>query len=273
MKLHRQLNVRLAAIILLFMSCNQDEEDNALDNNSGGNGIGNNQASAEHSCGAPNVHNPNISYGTMTDQEGNTYKTVVIGEQEWMAENLNTSIYRNGDEITGNLSNAEWLMAGDNQQDAWAYYNNDSINECPYGRLYNWYSVSDPRNLCPTGWHVPTDEEWGQLIDLLDPTADGGNSWPNSAGGKLKSAGSQYWQSPNIEATNETGFSALPGGGRASYGSWASIGTINTGGQWWTATGNSPDYAINTDMVSDEGAANRAINHKGCGFAIRCIKD
>jgi len=101
-----------------------------------------------HSCGAPKVHNPAKSYGSMTDQQGNVYKTIVIGSQEWMAENLKTSIYRNGEPIENVTDNAQWVGLATGAR---CYYNNDSQYECPYGKLYNWYAVADPRNLCPTG--------------------------------------------------------------------------------------------------------------------------
>jgi hypothetical protein len=120
-------------------------------------------------CGAPNVHNPAKTYGSMTDQQGNVYKTIVIGSQEWMAENLKTSIYRNGEAIANVTDDSQWqvLTTG-----AWCYYNNDNQFNCPHGKLYNWYAVADPRNLCPTGWHVPTDGEWNVLIGYLDSVYD-----------------------------------------------------------------------------------------------------
>jgi hypothetical protein len=130
-------------------------------NNGGG---GTTTGTTLHTCGAPNIHNPNLTYGSMTDQEGNVYKTIVIGTQEWMAENLNTSIYRNGDPIPTNLDAATWLAT---TSGAWAYYNNDASNACPCGKLYNWYTCVDARELCPVGWHVPSDEEWTLLTEYL----------------------------------------------------------------------------------------------------------
>ena len=112
------------------------------------------QAITSNATGNPNIHNANCTYGVMTDQEGNVYKTIVIGTQEWMAENLNTSIYRNGDAILTNLDNAIWQNT---TSGAWAYNSNDSSYAFPYGKLYNWYACVDARQLCPVGWHVPTD--------------------------------------------------------------------------------------------------------------------
>ena len=165
-----------------------------------------------HSCGAPNVHNPDLTYGSMTDQEGNVYKTIVIGTQEWMAENLNTSIYRNGDAIPTNLDNAAWFGA---TSGAWAYYNNDSSYVCPYGKLYNWYACADARQICPMGWHLPTDAEWTMLTNYL-----GGLF---VAGGKMKST-SDLWGSVNVEATNSSGFSGIPGGKRITNGGYSGQG-------------------------------------------------
>jgi uncharacterized protein (TIGR02145 family) len=183
-------------------------------------------SASQHSCGATNVHNPNLNYGSMTDQEGNVYKTIVIGDQEWMAENLKTSIYRNGDTIAKNLTSGEWHNTIYTQIGAWAFYNNDSQYECPYGKLYNWYAVADPRHVCPTGWHEPTDTEWTILTNYLV----GGQV---AAGGKLKTTGTQYWIEPNQDAINESGFSGLPGGYRYYGGDFLKVGNS---GYWWSSS-------------------------------------
>ena len=153
--------------------------------------------------GAVSVHNPNVYYGIMTDQEGNVYRTIQIGNQLWMAENLKTTKYRNLDPIPNVTDNTAWnsLTTG-----AWCYLGNNSSNDCPYGKLYNWYAANDTRQICPSGWHIPTSSDINILVSYL-----GGAS---IAGGKMKSTGSDYWQSPNIGATNESGFSALSGGYR-----------------------------------------------------------
>ena len=227
-----------------------------------------NPAISSHVCGATNVHNAHITYGTMTDQQGNVYKTIVIGTQEWMAENLKTSIYQNGEPISNVTDLNQWdgLTAG-----AWTYYNNDSQNECPYGKLYNWYAVVDPRNVCPLGWHVPTDEEWSILINYLDPNAAGGDNF-NTAGGKMKTAGLQYWINPNQDAVNESGFSGLPGG--ALYSNvGAGFSTIGEYGHWWTSTGPGPNLAWIRFMIISNGNAYRTLNYKRYGFSVRCLRD
>jgi uncharacterized protein (TIGR02145 family) len=158
----------------------------------------------------------------MTDQEGNVYKTIVIGTQEWMAENLKTSIYRNGEaiDITGtSFTTGAWSL------------NNDSQYDCPYGKLYNWYAVVDSRNVCPTGWNVPTDEEWTTLTDYLGGQSD--ENYNFFAGGKMKSTGFQYWLNPNTEANNESGFSGLPAGIRIFDGTFSSFGN---NGFWWSTS-------------------------------------
>jgi uncharacterized protein (TIGR02145 family) len=139
------------------------------------NSDGTTSGTTAHTCGTPNIHNPDLTYGSMTDQEGTVYKTIVIGTQEWMAENLNTSIYRNGDAIPTGLTGSQWFNTINTLQGAWAYYQNNVSNACPYGKLYNWFACVDDRQLCPMGWHVPTDPEWTTLTDYL-----GGEAIANS---------------------------------------------------------------------------------------------
>jgi uncharacterized protein (TIGR02145 family) len=225
-------------------------------NNGGGSGI------SAHTCGSPNIHNPNLTYGSMTDQEGNVYKTIVIGTQEWMAENLNTSIYRNGDAIPTNLDNATWQST---TSGAWAYYNNDASYACPYGKLYNWYTCVDARQLCPVGWHVPTDAEWTVLTNYLD-----GDS---VAGGKMKTTGTievatGLWYSPNADATNSSGFSGAPGGVR--FGSYDDIGSI---GYWWSSSEDESSFAWYHDLFYLFGDTLRGTMVKRNGCSVRCLRD
>jgi uncharacterized protein (TIGR02145 family) len=213
----------------------------------------------QHTCGAINVHNPSLTYGTMTDQEGNTYKTIQIGTQVWMAENLKTTKYRNGTPISIITDNTQWA---NNTTGAFCSYNNSTINDCPYGKLYNWYAVNNTNQLCPTGWHVPTDAEWTTLTDFL-----GGSL----RGGKMKSTGTQYWSSPNDGATNSSGWSGLPGGGRNS-GAFSSIGT---NGGWWSST----EVSTSTVDVWMRGLSysyeelDRGISGKWVGGSVRCLRD
>jgi uncharacterized protein (TIGR02145 family) len=200
----------------------------------------------------------------MTDQEGNVYKTIVIGTQEWMAENLNTSIYRNGEAIPTNLDNAAWQST---TSGAWAHYNNDASYACPYGKLYNWYTCVDARQLCPVGWHVPTDAEWTVLTDYL-----GGLE---VSGGKMKTTGTiegatGLWYSPNIEATNSSGFSGAPGGARETNGVYDNIGYY---GSWWSSSEFDTSFAWFRDLYYFYGFAESYYTNKQFGFSVRCLRD
>jgi len=141
------------------------------------------------------------------DIDDNVYNTVLIGNQLWMKENLLTTRYSNGDSILHVTDNSEWSNL---TEGAWSYYGSSGTANSPYGKLYNWYTVADQRNVCPTGWKVPSASDWMILIDYL-----GGEE---IAGGKLKAVEPQYWASPNTAATNESGFTGLPGGLRYKDG-------------------------------------------------------
>jgi len=196
---------------------------------------------------------------TITDIDGNTYRTIKIGNQWWMAENLKVEHYRNGDMIHLVSNNEDWenLTTG-----AYCSYNNDSNYIDTYGLLYNWYAV-DNGNLSPEGWHVPTNTEWQILVDYL-----GGHSF---AGGKLKEEGTIHWEIPNVNATNESGFTALPGGFRNKNGIFYSLGYYS---YFWSSTETNDNnawyrYLSGSDMVShvyDYGV-------KGFGYSVRCVKD
>jgi len=152
--------------------------------------------------------------GVVKDVDGNSYKTIKIGNQIWMAENLKTTHYANGDAIPDGTGAGD--ISGETDPKYWFAYVDDLNNVTTYGRLYTWYTVIDSRNVCPDGWHVPTDTEWTTLTDYL-----GGTS---VAGGKLKETGTTHWTTPNTGATNETGFTALPGGYRSNNGAFLCIG-------------------------------------------------
>jgi uncharacterized protein (TIGR02145 family) len=242
---------------VFLVSCNKDDGNGTLP--PAGNPADENVPS-QHTCGTPNVHNPDLNYGSMTDQEGNVYKTIVIGTQEWMAENLNTSTYRNGDAIPTNLDNSVWF---ETSSGAWAYYNNDASYACPYGKLYNWYACADARKLCPVGWHVPSDDEWIVLTDYLGGQAE--------ADGQMRTTGTieeetGLWHSPNTEATNSSGFSGVPGGDRDPYGPYDDIGND---GDYWSSSEILPHTAWHLQLVyNSDGSAS-----KRYGLSVRCLKD
>ena len=196
----------------------------------------------------------------MDSRDGRINKTVSIGTQTWMAENLNVSIFRNGDQIPGAKSFEQWRKAGENKQPIWCYYDFDSKNEVKFGKLYNWYAVSDPRGLAPKGWHVPTDLEWELVIDFL-----GGE---NLAGEKLKST--TDW---NVEGngTNGSNFSAFPGG-RCNFGGGFDA-TIGHEGYWWSSTEYEAPYsAIFRSLSCNYAGIFSGNNLRGSGMSIRCVK-
>ncbi len=188
---------------------------------------------------------------------GSEIKSVKIGNQVWMAENLNVDHYRNGDLIPTGLSNAQWEST---TTGAYAIYNDDRANERIYGKLYNWYAVSDPRGLCPTGWHVPSDSEWSTLETYLGGSA--------VAGGKLKSTSG--WKTPNTGATNSSGFNAFPGGYRLNGGAYDYIGTS---GNWWSSSENNSSSAWNRKLYFFNSDVFRNYYSKQGGFSVRCVRD
>jgi uncharacterized protein (TIGR02145 family) len=215
----------------------------------------------------PNIFNPNLNYGSVTDVDGNTYKTIQIGTQVWMAENLRTTKYRNNTPITNITDNTQWQ---NNTTGAWSYYNNNATNNTPYGKLYNWYAVANTNGICPTGWHIPTDAEWNKLTKFLDPTADTTQCCSNTAGGKMKSTGTQYWLSLNTDATNSSGFSGLPGGGRADGGTFFAIGND---GYWWSSEDGDAVNAWVRGLYSTSGRVERFTLNKTFGLSVRCVRD
>jgi uncharacterized protein (TIGR02145 family) len=200
-----------------------------------------------------------LETGTVADINGNTYNTVKIGNQWWMAENLKVSHYRNGDLIPNVTSDTQWqnLSTG-----AYCNYDNTMMHDDSYGKLYNWYAVIDSRNIAPSGWHVPSDGEWQTLVDFL-----GGSS---VAGGIMKESGTVHWTDPNLDATNASGFSALPGGIRYSYGKFFNIGIS---GSWWSITEYNATYAWEWSIDYNSSEVHRYNNNKRDGYSVRCIKD
>ncbi|MFA4906740.1 MAG: FISUMP domain-containing protein [archaeon] len=194
----------------------------------------------------------------MTDIDGNTYQTVKIGDQIWMKENLKVTHYNNGEAIPNVTNNTEW---GGLTNGAYCDYNNDVNNATTYGRLYNWYVVNDIRNIVPSGgWHVPTDTDWQTLVDYL-----GGQS---VAGGKMKEKGTSHWIG-NPGATNESGFSALPGGGRFNISTYCDIGCH---GNWWSVTEGGSNVAWYRYLYDENSSVTRNCDFKRDGFSVRCLK-
>ncbi len=197
---------------------------------------------------------------SVSDFDGNTYKTIKIGNQVWMAENLKVTHFRNGDEIPTTIPPDLNVAIETSPTYQWAY-DGDEFNSEIYGRLYTWYTVDDNRGLCPFGWHVATDEDWSELSDFL-----GGKY---IAGGKLKETGTEHWDDPNEGATNESGFTARPGGVRLFSGIFGSIGKISV---WWTATEKDINYAIGHACYHFNSNIWSGHEDKKNGFSVRCIK-
>lgn len=184
------------------------------------------------------------------------FKTVKIGNQVWMAENLNVSTYANGDTIPEVTDSDEWddLTTG-----AWCYYRNDPENGKLFGKLYNWYALVDPRGLAPAGFRVATDEDWVQLIRTL-----GGDK---VAGGLLKST--QLWKNPNEGATDQFGFGALPGGLCDDDCSFMDKGAV---GYWWTTKEEGKRNAWSYVMDYENPFVNRSYYERKDGLSVRCVK-
>jgi len=215
---------------LLFWSCKKDEEP---------------------------INEETFIYGSVSDIDSNVYKTVILGAQEWMAENLNVDHYRNGDLIPQITGSAEWanMTTG-----AWCYYENNSSNGLIYGKLYNWLAVNDPRGLAPAGWHVPNYGEWFILVDNLGAEV---------ACGKMKETGTTHWNSPNTDATNSSGFSAIPGGYGGDDGSFGDIGRR---GYWWSSTEYDTSDAMFITLPDEYGFVNMWKCYKQSGFSVRCLR-
>jgi len=213
--------------------------------------------------------NPVITYGIVSDIDGNFYKTTQLGTQLWMAENLKTIKFNDGTPIPNVTDNANWeslLTPG------YCWYNNDEATyKGTYGALYNWYAVKTDK-LCPAGWHVPSNDEWNKLITYL-----GGEI---AAGAKVIETGNLHWIETHIVgATNETGFTGLPGGSRSISNDFRGFVSLGIYGHWWTSTDYTPPYdALVTQLPSysedghwgfEAGFAAKKIG----GMSVRCLKD
>jgi uncharacterized protein (TIGR02145 family) len=207
--------------------------------------------------------------------KGTGADTIKKNGQVWLQDNLDVVTYQNGDTIPEVKDSIAWanLTTG-----AWCYYNNDPANGKIFGKLYNWYALNDPRGIAPNGWHVSTDSEWKELEMSLGMTflqAESFGNRGNTEGGKLKSqgtieAGTGYWNSPNTGATDEIGFTALPGGYRDDTGKFSKDGFS---GVWWTNTQYDSDNGITRHLSSTTSDIFRSYRNKKFAFSIRFISD
>lgn len=192
------------------------------------------------------------------------FKPVIICDQLYMSKNLDVEHYSNGDAIPQVWRRLEWDSLYKAQKGAWCYYKDNADTGKIYGKLYNWYAVNDPRGLAPKGWHVASDSEWTAMIECL-----GGAS---IAGGKLKEKGTAHWDSPNFGATNESGFTALPGGWRERAGIYSNT-RLGFWAVFWTSTSASDKNAYYYEMGNESNGVNRLNQHKGMGASVRCVRD
>lgn len=249
----------LIVIVICLVSCNNETKKN-------------NEISDETTTDSQETSLVKEGKG-VKDVEGNVYKTIVLGDQEWMASNLKTSKYNDGTTIPNEIDDIEWEYI---ETPAWCYYNNDSKNNNTYGKLYNWYALSPEtngdKNVCPSGWHVPTTSEWNDLVEYL------GGNMSETVGGDLKESGTKHWKSPNTNATNASLFTALPAGyrqgtadqGGANLGQFLEIGNY---GSWWSATESNAEWSDDFSISYDNGYANVVSHTKDFGFSVRCLKD
>lgn len=217
---------------------------------------------------ATTPHVPFVYTDSIADHEGNYYHTVIIGSQVWMAENLRSSTYQNGDGIPHETSSNTW---SNNLNDAYCYYDNDYAAASIYGNLYNYRAVNDARNICPAGWHIPTYGEWQQLISYLQ----------DSASDKLREYGAKHWFPPNANATDAYGFAALPGGWRNSEGDFENVRHV---ANFWSVSHYIPSHPnypegwalqLFSDLDPTLGDPLIQLAHLDykTGCAVRCVKD
>jgi uncharacterized protein (TIGR02145 family) len=228
------------------------------------NGLNNNtkyyvRAYAINSAGTGYGNELSFTTFAVADIDSNLYNAVIIGTQTWLGENLKTTRYNNGESIPNITDQTEWYnqLAG-----AYSNYDNNPSNGDIYGRLYNFYAISDPRGVCPSGWHIPSDAEWTTLVDNL-----GGMS---IAGGKIKEMGTTHWTSANPDETNDFGFTALPGGFRYFTGTFNAIGDF---AYWWSSTEYSSDYHWISYISQYSGYLLKNYYLKNYGLTVRCAKD
>ncbi|MFP4557326.1 MAG: fibrobacter succinogenes major paralogous domain-containing protein [Bacteroidales bacterium] len=245
-------------IVMFFTTCSKDEP-----------GLRQGRTSA--------LFSPDHTYGTMTDIEGNEYRTIEIGTQTWMAENLRVKHYRNAEPIPNVTGDDDPYLWSNLDYGAWCSYENttdvDSI--ATYGLLYNWYAVDDERGLCPMAWRVPTDEDWSILVEYVDAgdgaTNDDGTT--NSVvGGRMKETGTLHWDYPNRFATNSSGFTAIPGGHR--FSSWdVEFSSKGNNSYMWSSSLWEEIVPLYRNINTNFATIGKHAGPPSNGLSVRCIKE
>lgn len=201
-----------------------------------------------------------LGYTQVQDHEGNTYKTTQIGDQTWMAENLNVITFKNGDKILHAKTLEEWRKAGKEAKPAWCYYENKEANGDKYGVLYNWHAIADPRGMAPDGYKIPSEEDFLELIKNLG----------TDSASKIKSKSG--WANDS-NGSNISGFNGKPSGLRSVVGNFQDESAATT---WWSSTGVEPQYlwsAKNLHIMISEKEAKIGSTSKNHGFYLRCMKE
>lgn len=195
----------------------------------------------------------------VADYDGNSYKIITIGTQVWMAENLKTLHYSNGDPIELIKDDRLW---SESTSGACCINGNNKKNLKHYGLLYNFFAVASDKKICPAGWHVPNAADWKRLESFL-----GG---AGAAGGKMKNTGTKFWAEPNTKADNSSGFNGLPGGARNTDGTFEPAGEK---GHWWTGTEFSVTSAWHRSLYNNTAFIDNIYGYKSDGYSVRCIMD
>ncbi|MEN8156940.1 MAG: FISUMP domain-containing protein [Bacteroidota bacterium] len=238
----------------------------------------------DHIAVIGSLFNPDLTYETLTDVDGNTYKTIRIGNQVWMAEDLRTTTYADGTAIPLVEEDSVWKALNPDDM-AYCWYDNDSSNRYVYGALYNWGAsmhgtVSSDANpsgvqgVCPDGWHLPGDSEWKELemylgMSLDDAEAEG-NIRGSDEGGALKEAGMRHWGIVDTTATNESGFTGIPGGYRHNWGSFSNLGR---GSYYQSSTEIDTLRAWDRMLISQHAMVGRNPGYRQYGYSVRCVED
>ena len=257
----------IAIGLLTFVGCKKDDDavtetssdDGSTDTSDDTTETSSDDGSTDSDSGDGATDDSSIKYGEgATDIDGNTYKSVIIGEQEWMSENLRTTKHNDGTTIPNVTDNTEWSTF---YTAAWCHYDNDNQYDTIYGKLYNWYAVETGK-LCPTGWHVPTNAEWDVLTDFL--TANGHNG---TEGNALKATLGWY---NNENGADDYGWNGLSGGSR-DYGYFNYLGYF---GSWWSSSESGRSYAEKFELFyGNDIFDDYPPDNKGKGNSVRCLKD
>ena len=264
----------IAIGLLTFFGCEKDDDKDTetTDSTETTSDYGTTETSSDYGSTDCDDETTETSSDEIADSDGNTYKTLIIGEQEWFAENLKTSKYNDGTTIPNVTNDTQW---SNETTGAWCHYDNDIDYECTYGKLYNWYAVETGK-LCPTGWHVPTNAEWTELIDYL--SANGHNETEGKA---LKAtSGWDDYNGQSGNGTDDYGWNGLPGEERYEDGDFTRWGT----GYWWSSSEGSdvPGQGWTDDVIGlafshllhdYEDMVDIYASSKTHGFSVRCLRD